>query len=198
MTPPGPCPRPLSRALIVAEARRIADEEGLGSLTVRRVARRLGTGQASLYRHITDRGQLLSLLAGDVALRLPLCADRGDPRERLRDHWLAAHDHLARHLWAARVIADGEHAVGTAAAFADGALGALAEAGLDPDDAARAHRVLWNLLLGHLLNAHPVGRTGTPRRHGDGSRSDFSWALSRVLDGVLAGQPAGGRWRLGR
>ncbi|EME96433.1 TetR/AcrR family transcriptional regulator [Streptomyces mobaraensis NBRC 13819 = DSM 40847] len=185
--------RPLSRALIVAAARRIADEDGLGALTVRQVAQRLGTGQASLYRHITDRGQLLSLLAEDVAVRLPRRTDTGDLHERLREHWLAAHDHLARHPWAARIIADGEHTVDAAAPFADGALTALAEAGLPPDEAARAYRVLWNLLLGHLLNSHPTGHTSTAHPQGDDPRADFAWALSRLLDGVLAGRPTCGR-----
>ncbi|MGK5641760.1 TetR/AcrR family transcriptional regulator [Streptomyces sp. URMC 126] len=185
--------RPLSRALIVATARRIADEDGLGSLTVRQVARRLGTGQASLYRHITDRGQLLSLLAEDVAARLPRRTDGGDPRERLREHWLAAHDHLARHPWAVRIIADGEHAADAAAPFADGALAALTEAGLPPDDAARAHRVLWHLLLGHLLDSRPTGRARTPCRQADEPRADFAWALSRMLDGVLGGVLSGRR-----
>ncbi|MBH1937906.1 TetR/AcrR family transcriptional regulator C-terminal domain-containing protein [Streptomyces sp. AV19] len=186
MNPRGPGrPRTLSRALIVGEARRIADEEGLGSLTVRRVAQRLGTGQASLYRHITDRGELLGLLADDVAARLPRPAEDGDARERVTEHWLAAHDHLLRHPWAARIIADGEHLAHGAADFTDAALGALEAAGLSPDDAVRAYRALWNLLLGHVLNAHPVGHTRTPRRAAGDARSDFSWALSRMLDGVL-------------
>jgi hypothetical protein len=49
-----------SRARIVAEARLIADEEGLEALTLRRLATRLEAGQASLYRHVADRGELLA------------------------------------------------------------------------------------------------------------------------------------------
>ncbi|KNB53923.1 TetR/AcrR family transcriptional regulator [Streptomyces caatingaensis] len=179
-------PRTLSRDRIVAEARRIADEEGLGALTVRRVAQRLGTGQASLYRHITDRGALLGLLADDVAARLPRPADGvDDARERLTRHWLAAHDHFLRHPWAARIIADGEHLAHGADDFAGAALDALETAGLSPDDAPRAYRALWNLLLGHILNTHPLGHTRTPPPPAPDERSDFAWALRRLLDGVL-------------
>ncbi|MGW4274256.1 TetR/AcrR family transcriptional regulator [Streptomyces seoulensis] len=207
--PPGR-PRILSRDRIVATARRIADDEGLDALTVRRVAQCLGTGQASLYRHMADRDELLRLLAEDVAVQLPAAGDRPDPRERVVTQWLDAYDYLSRHRWAARIIAEGEYVAEGASVFADSALdalGALAAtapaAGTDePDgpggpDLARLYRVLWHLLLGHVLNVHPVGhsRAGDADGATEGeavgpygagaSRDDFAWALPRVLDGVL-------------
>ncbi|MEV5505387.1 TetR/AcrR family transcriptional regulator [Streptomyces orinoci] len=179
MNPPGPGrPRALSRSLIVTAARRIADEEGLTALTVRRVARRLGTGQASLYRHIADRGQLLLLLAEQVAAQLPPPAPDPEPRQRVRRHWLAAHDHLSRHPWATGILAGSPYPPSGTAGFARDALDALTAAGLPRDEAVRAHRALWNLLLGHLQGARPA-------------RSDFDWALSRLLDGALGRRPAG-------
>ncbi|MFI9723211.1 TetR/AcrR family transcriptional regulator [Streptomyces sp. NPDC052396] len=168
-------PRALSRSLIVTAARGIAEEEGLAALTVRRVARRLGTGQASLYRHITDREQLLGLLAAEVAAQLPPAAADPDPRQRVRHQWLAAHDHLSRHLWAAGILAEGTHLPSAAAHLTEDTLAALAAAGLPPDEAARTQRVLWKLLLGHVRGARP-------------SRFDFDWALSHLLDGVLGGR----------
>ncbi|MYX27664.1 TetR family transcriptional regulator [Streptomyces sp. SID8381] len=183
--PPGR-PRILSRERIVAAARRIADDEGLDALTVRRVAQLLGTGQASLYRHIRDRDELLRLLAEDVAVRLPAAGDRPDPRERVVGQWLDAYDYLSRHRWAARIIAEGEYVAHGASAFADSAFDALgALAGAAPGapatgpDLPRAYRVLWHLLLGHVLNVHPVGHTHAAvhgedagRGTGTGARAD--------------------------
>lgn len=188
-------PRVLSRERIVTMARRIADDEGLDALTVRRVAQRLGTGQASLYRHIEDRDELLRLLAEDVALRLPAPKDHPDPGERVIGQWLEAYDYLSEHRWAARIIAEGEHPADGAAAFSGSALEALRVfAGAEGrTDLARVYRVLWHLLLGHVLNAHPVGHTqadehdGTESAAASGSqtRDDFAWALPHVLDGMF-------------
>lgn len=205
-------PRVLSRARIVTMARQIADDEGLEALTVRRVAQRLGTGQASLYRHIEDRDELLRLLAEDVAIHLPGPKDHPDPREQVIGQWLDAYDYLSQHRWAARIIAEGEHVAYSASTFTGSALESLeALAGPDPDDAgasrtdlSRTYRVLWHLLLGHVLNVHPVGHThaqGADSGSADGAtetesahgtrqasttRDDFAWALPRVLDGLLS------------
>ena len=179
-----------SRARIVAEARLLADEEGLEALTVRRIAQRLGTGQASLYRHIADRGELLGLLAEDVAEQLPRPRAEGDPRTALIETWTEVYDYLARHRWAARIIAEGEHVVPGAESFARSvvaALRSLAPAEADEADTARAYRVLWNLLIGHVLNEHPTGHAlanGRPAP-ADTSRADFLWALPRILGAVL-------------
>lgn len=188
-------PPVLSRPRIVDAARHIADHEGLDALTVRAVARCLGTGQASLYRHIAGRRELLSLLADDIAARLPLPDEDLTPRERFAGQWLGAYDYLARHRWAARIIAEGEYASAGGAPFAQGALSVLAAvSGAAGEDVLRAYRVLWRLLLGHLLDTHPVGHT-----HGDDEddvpgppvplpRDDFAWALPLVLTG-LTGRP---------
>ncbi len=189
-------PAVLSRPLIVAAAREIADQDGLDAITVRAVAQRLGTGQASLYRHIADRRELLLLLADDVALRLPSPRGELEPGERFVAHWLDAYDHLVRHRWAARIIAEGEYASDAGASFARGALSVLAVAGgADREEALRAYRVLWHLMLGHVLNAHPVGHTCPGPQDGTGTsagpRDDFAWALPLVLAG-LTGTPAAG------
>ncbi|MBU6534028.1 TetR/AcrR family transcriptional regulator [Streptomyces sp. NPDC057245] len=200
-------PRVLSRERIVTVARRIADGEGLDALTVRRVAQHLGTGQASLYRHIEDRDELLRLLAEDVALQLPVPKGHPDPRERIVGQWLDAYDYLSRHRWAARIIAEGEHAADGAAAFSGSALETLGALSGDAEpsrtELTRVYRVLWHLLLGHVLNAHPLGHAdtegtgevetppGTAEADGMTSpehptpRDDFAWALPRVLDGLL-------------
>ena len=62
----------LSRAAIVAEALRIVDAEGVGAVSMRRVADRFGTGPASLYAHVANREELLLLVADEVAAEVSL------------------------------------------------------------------------------------------------------------------------------
>ena len=191
---------PLSRAGIVTAARRVADMEGLAALTLRRVAQELDTGQASLYRHIADRRELLALLNDDLARSFP-AVHKGTPRERLTAQWLGAHRVLLAHPWAAGVVSDAASSTPTALPFTESALSALRAAGLAPATAAHAYRALWHLLIGHVVNEHPLGHPDLdldpdaypaltavrPHLSAD-LASEFDWALRHLLDGVLGGR----------
>ncbi|MEU5692829.1 helix-turn-helix domain-containing protein [Actinosynnema sp. NPDC020468] len=175
-------PRTLSRDAVVEAARRVADEEGLAELTLRRVARELGTGQASLYRHIADRGQLLGLLAEGLAAGYPLIApDGADPVDGVVRQWQSMRAYLVAHPWGPQVIAGGEFALDAARPVAEHCVAGLRATGLADDDAVRAYRSLWHLLLGHLLNAHPFGHL-----HGSGpAGDDFAWAVRALVLGAV-------------
>ena len=176
-------PRPaLSRTSITATARRIADEEGLAEVTCRRIARELGTGAASLYRHISDRQQLLGLLVDDLAGGYPLVEVAGSPLERLVAQWLAMRDYLLAHPWGARIIADGNYVVSSAQPVVDFCMLLLRETGVDDVAAARGYRALWRLLIGHLISQHPFGHLhGAPPED-----DDFEWAMRVLLTGLVA------------
>jgi len=54
--------RPLTRELIVDAALVLLERDGLQGLSMRRLAQELGSGAASLYWHVGDKEELLSLL----------------------------------------------------------------------------------------------------------------------------------------
>ena len=95
----GPAPE-RSRAQITAAAVEMADEGGLAAVSMRQVARRLGTGPASLYRYVSARGDLLDLMAdavaGEIDLGDPLS---GDPVEDLAALAGRAKQVHLRHPW---------------------------------------------------------------------------------------------------
>lgn len=68
---PGRGPRPtLTLEQIVAAAVTLADRDGLGALSMRRVAAELGVGTMTLYRYVPGKGELLDLMLDYVvALR---------------------------------------------------------------------------------------------------------------------------------
>lgn len=95
-SPPRSTGRPAewSRDQIVQAALTIADQEGLTAMTTRRVAAQLGTGSASLYRHVANRAELLDLMV-DAAL------EQYDPPAasgRWREDLVAEHMHRVRYL----------------------------------------------------------------------------------------------------
>ncbi|SIO87383.1 TetR/AcrR family transcriptional regulator [Nocardiopsis sp. JB363] len=79
----GPAPE-RSRRELTSAAIRLADEGGLPAVSMRQVAKRLGTGPASLYRYISTRGDLLDLMADAVTSEIDLdLPSSGDPVEDL-------------------------------------------------------------------------------------------------------------------
>jgi AcrR family transcriptional regulator len=83
-----PTPSRTSLEAIVAAARAIVDAESLDGLTMDRVARAVGVRAPSLYKRVRHRGELIHLVANDVAIdladRVRGAANTGDPRNDVR------------------------------------------------------------------------------------------------------------------
>ncbi len=81
--------RELSIERIVEAAIDIADAEGLGAVSMSRVATSLGFTTMSLYRYLTSKDDLLLLMQETVcAVPIPTEDDDGDWRQGMRD-WVA-------------------------------------------------------------------------------------------------------------
>ncbi|KUM72377.1 TetR/AcrR family transcriptional regulator [Streptomyces curacoi] len=85
----GPKPA-LSLDQIVEAAVRIADTDGLESVSMRRVAAELGTGTMSLYRYVPGKAELLDLMLDRVQRPSENPADLGD------GSWRSALEAMAR------------------------------------------------------------------------------------------------------
>ncbi|MEV0127176.1 TetR/AcrR family transcriptional regulator [Dactylosporangium sp. NPDC050688] len=103
-TRPGKGPKPgLTLDRIVQAGVRVAATEGLGAVSMGRVAAELGAATMSLYRYVTAKNELLDLMV-DAAIGPPPAAP---PGEGWREGMLRfARTHLAalrRHPWIVRV-----------------------------------------------------------------------------------------------
>jgi AcrR family transcriptional regulator len=67
-----PTPARTSRDAIVAAARSLLEEEGIDAVTMANVADRVGVRPPSLYKHVRDRGALITAVADEAALELGL------------------------------------------------------------------------------------------------------------------------------
>src|SRR5437773_11077180 len=90
---------PLSRERVLEAAIRLADEGGIESLTVRKVARGLGVEAMSLYNHVANKGDLVDAMVDLVVgeIELPSTADWDGA---IRQYAISAHEVLLRHPWA--------------------------------------------------------------------------------------------------
>ncbi|GAB3145716.1 hypothetical protein GCM10027290_26090 [Micromonospora sonneratiae] len=176
----------LSLDRIVRTAITIADEQGLASLSMRRVASALDVGAMSLYRHVPDKGELVDLMV-DAAygeIRYPVPGPDGW-RARLE---LAARQEWAmyrRHLWVLTIVA-GTHRppLGpNVLANIEWVLAAVEGYGLDPDSTMQVYLTVSDYVQGAALylrtEAEDERRTGVTSRQWWESKGP---ALARLLD----------------
>ncbi len=76
---------PLSQERILEAALRIADEEGLRAVSMRRLAAELGFEPMALYRHFPNKAAMLDGVIEAVWAGMALPSDQEDPWERLRE-----------------------------------------------------------------------------------------------------------------
>jgi len=112
---PGKGPRPgLTLERIVAAGVKVAATEGLGAVSMARVAKELGSGTMSLYRHISGREDLVVLMYDSVVGELvqELWRPTGDWRADLASVAHQVRATLLRHPWLSGEI-PGRPALGT-------------------------------------------------------------------------------------
>lgn len=87
----------LSRPAVLAAALHIVDTDGLGGLSMRRLAAELGVEAMTLYHYVSNKDDLLDGLIEEVVTQAKPAHDTADWREFLRSSALALRDALTRH-----------------------------------------------------------------------------------------------------
>ncbi|WNI22981.1 TetR/AcrR family transcriptional regulator [Streptomyces sp. ITFR-16] len=144
-------PRRLDPDAMVATARRIIEEEGVAALSMRRVAKELGSTPMALYHYVQDKDELLMLTLSGTAATFPRPELPAEPRARLLA--VAAHMHgiLARLPWVLDVLALGELTDKEALWMVEEIIDCAMACGLSPAQAVRAYRTIWSYVYGDLV-----------------------------------------------
>ncbi|MFC4943928.1 TetR/AcrR family transcriptional regulator C-terminal domain-containing protein [Pseudonocardia sp. GCM10023141] len=140
----------LSREDVVVAAGRLLDETGIDGLSMRSLARTLGTGPATLYWHVRDRDELLAAVLDDTLSAVEVPADGGWQEclltlsERMRAA-LLPRPALVTVLWGA------SWRLGpTTLRLADETIALVAASGLPDDEVADAYLALIWFVLGFV------------------------------------------------
>ncbi|GAB2670689.1 TetR/AcrR family transcriptional regulator [Kribbella swartbergensis] len=119
---------------ITRAAIELADAEGLGAVSMARVAERLGNSTMALYRHVKSKDELLVLMS-DAALERPEPLPDGvDWRTGLTFWAEGVLSAIRNHPWYSKLPISGPPAGPNNLAWFDAALGALKDTGL-PEEA---------------------------------------------------------------
>jgi len=79
----------------------MADERGTDALSMRKLAGELGYEVMSLYNHVANKDEVLSLMVDAVAAEIPAPAPDADPLSAVRTLVVDTRAALVRHPWAA-------------------------------------------------------------------------------------------------
>ena len=139
---------PLNRDRILAAAAEIADERGVGAVTMREVASRLSVEAMSLYNHVSNKEDILDGMVDLVVEQFDLPEDIGDWREAMRRRAASAHQVFGRHPWAPMLLDSRESSGPSRLRYFDWVLGTLMKAGFSVDGAARAFSLLDSYVYG--------------------------------------------------
>ncbi|MFE1545036.1 TetR/AcrR family transcriptional regulator [Streptomyces microflavus] len=161
-------PRRLDPDVMVSTARRIVEEEGVAALSMRRVAKELGSTPMALYHYVQDKDELLMLTLSGTAAAFPRPELPEDPRERLVAVAVHMHDIIGRIPWVLDILALGELTDRNALWMVEEIIDCALACGLSPARSVRAYRTIWSYVYGDL-----VFRRAAARRAEQPSRREF-------------------------
>ena len=138
----------LTRERVLRAAMQLADERGLGFLTMRELGLRLGVEAASLYNHVTGKDDILNAMTDLAADEIDVPSNDVDWKEAMRRRAVSARDVFARHPWASGLLDSRERSSPAGLSYADRVLGTLLGAGFSPRAAANAFVVLDSYIYG--------------------------------------------------
>jgi AcrR family transcriptional regulator len=146
---------PLSRARVLEAAIRVADEGGVGALTMRRLADELGAEAMSLYYHVAKKDDVLDgvievIVAeiNDVVSRIDAPAAGANWKGAVRSRVLAARQVLLRHPWAPQVLETRTAVSMAVLRYHDELIGLMREGGFSNDVVHHALHALGSRALG--------------------------------------------------
>jgi AcrR family transcriptional regulator len=143
---------PLTRERVLAAAVGIADEAGIDSLSMRRLAGELGVKAMSLYNHVANKDDVLDAIVETVAGEIAIPSEGEDWKAVIRESTISAHKTLLRHPWASDLWM--RQAPGPARLrYTELLLATLRRAGFSDDLTYHAYHILQSHFLGYTVQA---------------------------------------------
>lgn len=149
-----------SRAAVTEAAVALADAEGLGAVTMRAVAARIGAGTMSLYSYVPNKETLLELMVDQVSgdHRLP-SEPSGDWRADLRQFAQEQRTIMRRHPWLPTALSARQTLGPNALAALEYALAVLAPVGLEAPARLETFSLLTGFVASHVSHELAQERT---------------------------------------
>jgi AcrR family transcriptional regulator len=142
---------PLNRERVLRAAVALADENGIGSLTMRKLGEALGVEAMSLYNHVANKDDLLDGMIDIVFGEIGLPGNETDWRTAMRQRAISVREALSRHRWAIGLMESRSSPGPATLRHHDAVIGSLRTAGFSIEMAAHAYSALDSYIYGFAL-----------------------------------------------
>src|ERR1700730_1301785 len=149
--PSTPRRAPLSRERVLLEAVALADENGIGTLTMRRLADRLHVEPMSLYHHVANKDEILDGMVDAVFREIELPPTDAEWKAATRNRAVSARDARARPHWAISLMQSRDTPGPATLRHHDAVIGCLRDAGFTIELAAHAISAIDGYLYGFTM-----------------------------------------------
>jgi AcrR family transcriptional regulator len=143
---------PLSRERVLHAAVEVADAGGVGSLTIRSLADRLGVKPMSVYYYVANKDEILDGIVDLVFSEIDLPSAGGDWRSEMRKSAISARGVLRCHPWAISLLQSRTNPGPATLRHHDAIIGTLRGAGFSVEMTAHAFALIDSYLYGFALS----------------------------------------------
>jgi AcrR family transcriptional regulator len=161
---------------------RIADRDGIESLSMRKLGQELGVEAMSLYNHVRNKVDMLDGMIDVVFGEIVLPASGTDWRTAMRERAVSARQILLRHPWAIGLMESRATPGPATLRHHDAVLGSLRTAGFSVDMAAHAYSILDGYIYGFTLTELTLPFSGS-----EGS-TGVAEVAANIMDGFRSGE----------
>ncbi|MFF5702278.1 TetR/AcrR family transcriptional regulator C-terminal domain-containing protein [Streptomyces sp. NPDC012794] len=138
----------LNRERVLRAAVALADESGIESLSMRRLAQELDVVPMALYKHVANKEQLLDGMLDSVVAGVDPPEPGPHWRDVVRRRILSARRVLLRHRWAYRVLESRGVPTPAVLEYLDSMIGAFRDGGFSADLTHHVMHAMGSRLLG--------------------------------------------------
>ncbi|MEA2141379.1 MAG: hypothetical protein QOC91_1478 [Solirubrobacteraceae bacterium] len=142
---------PLNRERVLRAAIALADEAGVESLTMRKLAKELGVEAMSLYNHVANKDDLLDGIVEIVFSEIELPPTGVDWKTAMRQRAISTRQALSRHRWAIGLMESRMRPGPANIRLHDSVLGCLRQAGFSVEMAVHAYSLQDSYIYGFAL-----------------------------------------------
>jgi AcrR family transcriptional regulator len=142
---------PLTRERVLHTAVHRADEDGIASLSMRKLGQELGVEAMALYHHFANKDDLVDNMVDLVFGEIEVPARGGSWRTAMRQRAIAVRDALLRHPWAIGLMESRRRPGSANLRHHDAVIGNLRAGGFDIALAAHAYSLLDSYIYGFAL-----------------------------------------------
>jgi AcrR family transcriptional regulator len=142
---------PLSKERVLRAAVELAERNGFESLTMRKLAQKLGVGVMSLYYYVPNKDELLDEMVDIVFSEIELPTTDVDWKTAMRLRALSTREVLNRHRWAVGLMESRRTPGPASLRLHDAVLGCLREAGFSIEMTIQAYSVQDAYIYGFAL-----------------------------------------------